>query len=135
MAYCTINDIYNKFGQPNVERWINQEEDGTIDTTIIDEAINQATGTIESSLRRSDYIIPFQFLDTASAAVVRDWCTIFAAYWLYTSRGFLDQEDDNKFQTLRENAIDEINQYKEGTRYLNAQTFGETSNEIFVLGT
>lgn len=91
MAYCTAQNIYDRYGQDNVRKWADLgSRDGTVIDARIASAIATGDGVIDAHLLGGDYTIP---LAAADPIIIRTAVQLAGAD-LYHSRGADDFDDE-----------------------------------------
>lgn len=118
MVYCVANDLYLTFGQTNIRKWAdanNDEVDATIDARIT-WAIARATNHIDDQLRLSHYDVPF----SAAPQSIVDLCAELAGCLLYQMpRGLADGEDaQTAINTMRDNVEERLKRIAAGQLHL-----------------
>ena len=120
--YITRSDIEEQVGADNCTYWA--DLDGTQDAVKIEaritKAIAYAEDFIDDRFRATQYAVPL----TAQGGTLNAlFCEVarFAAYWLYTSRGTLDNDNvTQKMTRMRDDALAEFNRYLDGSARLAA---------------
>ncbi len=119
MAYIVQTDIENVFGATNVRAWSNLDNNAsTTNTTRVASAIAYAEQLIEDRFRNSDYAVP---LSGAGLVIVKDWAAKLAGVWLYSSRGFRQNDDGtegNRILFHRREVEETMDLYLSGSRTL-----------------
>lgn len=119
MAYITQTDIENVFGATNVRAWSNLDSNAsTTNTTRIASAIAYAEQIINDRFRDSRYALP---LSGAGVVIVTDWAAKLAGVWLYSSRGFRQNDDGtegNRILFHRREVEEMMDLYLSGSRSL-----------------
>lgn len=132
--YISQTDIENVFGTENVKYWSDLDDSGSVDTTRISKAIEFAEAAIDDWFRDSEYEVPITGVDGSTPSKVIDWAAKYAGYWLYSSRGLRDvDDDDNKIARLKREVDDEIRSYLSGQRRLNAEIKSQMPNSPFIV--
>jgi phage gp36-like protein len=113
MAYCTRDDIEDRYGATNVVDWADLDDDAnaTSITARITAAIAYASAYIDDRLRRSDlnYRLPIS-VSGATPYTLKDVCRRIAGYNLSTGRGvFRYDQDGNPLTPLRADYMDALN--------------------------
>ncbi len=128
MAYATIQDLYARFGQTNVQGWADLENtaDATAIASRIQLAVDCTANDIDSAARSKYYTVPLVFGDQSTQLQIMQLNRDLAAVWLYFSRGQLgtDGVQDPKagaFNALKKAADAQILAIVNGTMRLNAQ--------------
>ncbi len=118
-SYIGQTDIEDVFGQDNVAKWSQLDNDvNTADTSRITKSITYAEETVNDRFRNSRYAVPFT--GTISEKI-KEWCAKLAGIWLYENRGIRDTNTEgNKFTGMKDDVNEEINKYLSGARQLNA---------------
>lgn len=90
-SYITLANIEKKFGQSNVQKWANVDNDDNLDKIAAKQrvAMDDAEGYINSRLRGKGYVIPFAA--PYPSEIVRI-TALRAAVELYMSRGVVDAD-------------------------------------------
>jgi hypothetical protein len=126
-VYCVLADIQDVFGQSNINKWADLDNDG--DSTKIIDRINRgiawATEEINSKLRRSKYAIPLTDNDGEVPTIIVDIAANLAGVWMYENRGVQDfnPETGAKFHRLeynRKRAFASISEILSGVKTLDA---------------
>jgi phage gp36-like protein len=87
--YITRVDIESTYGASNVAKWANLDNEQASDgEDRIDAAIAYAEEHVNNRFRGSRYTLPL-----TATAVVKQWVAKIAGAWLYSSRGFREDED------------------------------------------
>jgi len=100
MAYCIVSDVEMLFGETNVDKWadLDNDEDALKIAARIEWAIEEADNRIDTRMRGALYTIPFadpapRTIETLSARL--------AGIALYDGRGITDQEMDDRMAAHR----------------------------------
>lgn len=104
MSYCAQSDLVLMFGESNINKWADADNDGdsgTIDARIA-WACQFATDRVDNRLRGTRYAIPF----SSAPNIVVQIATMLAGVCLYqTPRGLIDGDDEQDvFTALEERA-------------------------------
>jgi len=124
--YISQTDVLDVFGNANVTRWSNLDNDDTaINATRVTAAINYAEQVIDDRFRSTEYAVPLTHAASGELYVVKDWAAKLAGIWLYQCRGFDDRDLDEDPEAARLTAMkqavhDEIGEYFAGQRELAA---------------
>ena len=122
MAYSTIADLNNCWGDPNIQAWSDLAGAGVPDTSRIAAAQAWADAQIDVLLIGGPYALPLVILDASTRIVVTNWSTVLAGHWLYFSRGLLDKDEQgNKLEDRRKKIEEEIRGASQSRPRLNAQ--------------
>lgn len=78
MAYATQQDLYNRYGQSEIDQLADLDGDGVPDTGVVDAALGDASDTIDAYLG-ARYTLPL----TTIPPVVNRLCCDLARYRLY----------------------------------------------------
>ncbi len=115
-TYINQNDIQQIFGEDNIVKWSNLDNDGaTADTNRIQQAINWAENYTENRFRNGRYTVPFSSAPTELINIIAR----LAGIWLYESRGLTDENTEgNKLSDMRTDVDDEISLIMNGSRKL-----------------
>ena len=115
-SYIDQSDIENIFGEDNIVKWSNLDNDNlTADTSRIQKGIDWAETYTEDSFRGGRYAVPFS---SATKSLI-DIIARLAGIWLYQSRGRTDEnEESNKLAVMREQMDSEIALIMSGTKIL-----------------
>ena len=114
MSYSAQSDIENRFGRDNIRKWSNLSGGTAADLTRIAAAIAWADAYIDGRFRGGRHTVPLT--DTTEPVLV-NWSRSLAGWWLYTSRGLRDDNDEaDKLQADRDEIDKEINAYLSGQR-------------------
>lgn len=118
MAYCTQADIEARFGESNVAKWSQADQDSTAtDTDRVTAAIAYADAEIDSMMRGGRYTLPLSGTDTSY--IVKSWSVRLAACWLYESRGIIDVDrESNPMAVHRKDVVTEIRSVRMGAMRL-----------------
>ena len=105
-TYIDSGDINNVFGEDNVIRWSQLDNDvATADTNRLTQAITFAEDHVTDRLRNGPYALPF----TTCPETVKNIMATLAGVWLYESRGLTDDnEEGNKLQDKKVDAHRDI---------------------------
>ncbi|UOA07623.1 gp436 family protein [Methylobacter sp. S3L5C] len=76
MTYCTQQDLINRYGEREIIHLTDRDNVGTINTTVLDQAIGDATAEING------YLVAYLPLTNIPANLVRIACDI-TRYYLY----------------------------------------------------
>ena len=82
MAYCTITDLYNSYGEENVNGW------SRMDPLVIERAIANAGAEIDGYLLSGGYPVPLEL----PPANIRTYCVDIAAAKLLVGVGVLKDD-------------------------------------------
>ena len=109
--YINHNDLRLKFGDENITRWSNLDNDDTsTNVDKIDQAIAYAEELIHSRFLDSQYALPMLNTNGSTPLLVKDWAVVFAGAWLYFCRGQMDEDEEgNKLTATKKEAEDQIN--------------------------
>lgn len=120
--YISQTDIENVFGATNVRAWSNLDTNAsTTNTTRVDAAIAFAEQLIDDRFRNSMYSLPLTANGTDSLRPVIDWAAKLAGVWLYSSRGFRQNDDStegNRILFHRREVEELMDLYLSGSRTL-----------------
>ena len=129
MAYVTQVYMFAKFGEDNIKALIMPDEDGaTIDLTVLQSAIDYAEADVNSNFINSQYTTPFNFNDNGSALIVQDWCANIAMHWIYSTRGNMDYNENNKYDKMKEDTVLDMAKFAGGQKGLNAEKVSSFSD-------
>lgn len=81
-VYCTADEIGRKAGATGLLNWSDHDASGTSDTGVIDDAINEATETIDLYCRQR-----YDQAGLAASEIVSRWAVVLACYFLSINRG------------------------------------------------
>lgn len=99
-TYIDQADIEAQFGASNVQVWSQlQNDQETVDTSRIQEAINNAEAMVEDRFRGSRYKVPFG----GTLTTVKRWMAQLAGVDLYMARGWDDEGQEGEVATRMEN--------------------------------
>ena len=106
MTYITQSNINNVFGENNVIKWSNLDNDNlTVNSSRVAAAIVWVESYIDSRFRGQRYTIPFSPVPQE----VINWSAALAGIWLYEGRGLSDtNKEGNKLQDKKEAVEGEI---------------------------
>ncbi len=115
-SYIDQSDIKNVFGEDNIVKWSNLDNDGsTADTNRIQKGIDWAETYTENRFRNGRYAVPF----SSAPEQLQDIMAKLAGIWLYESRGLTDENTEgNKLADMRVKVDDEISLILNGARKL-----------------
>ncbi len=82
MAYCTITDLYDAFGEENINGW------SRLDVDVVDRAIANASAEIDGYLLSGGYPVPLE----GPPANVKKYCIDIAAANLIVGVGVLKDD-------------------------------------------
>lgn len=127
MAYCEKQDVYDMFGQVNVSKWAdldNDKDSEKIDARI-DRAINWGESEVESLLRRSVYDLPITNVQDEVPAEITHITASLAGVYLYENRGIQDFNPEtgqvvHRLAYIKDRAMKMIRQILAGQRDLDA---------------
>jgi hypothetical protein len=123
-SWGTITDVENRVGAQNVLAWSNPGGVITSATTrndsVCQNAISYADGIIYGKFRNSYYAYPLSPFG-GGTIIVNNWWIGLVAWQLYQARGFRDDKDKNKYQSLYDQAMSDMGEYLSGTKFLDAQ--------------
>lgn len=122
MAYCIGDDILDLIGQANLERWSQLDPESISENTDrIDAAIEWASAIIDDRMRGSRYAVPL-VAASGELHVIKDICRRLAAHWLYTGRGFTDNDEvGDRMQEHHDWAENMLNRIISGQVRIDAQ--------------
>ena len=112
MDYCEDTDLYLAFGQANVRKWADVNNNG-VNAEVTDRiawAIENATDYLDSKLRKSRYQFPLAD-DSTIPPILKRMAAYYAGVLLYESRGITDVGPDGKTLhalTAQKNSVDEF---------------------------
>lgn len=117
-SYISQTDVEDIFGQDNVAKWSQLDNDViTADTSRITKSITYAEETVNDRFSNSRWDIT---TGTVSEKV-KEWSAKLAGIWLYENRGIRDTNTEgNKFTSMKDDVNEEINKYLSGESRLNA---------------
>ena len=124
--YVVQSDLERFWGSANIATWSDPNNNDTLDTVSVTEAIGWAEDKIDDNFRGGRYATPFAFNSTIPKTVVH-WATVYAGQWLYLSGGLEDKDAGNRIMALVEGkdgdgGIEaEIRGYLAGKQKLNAK--------------
>ena len=81
-VYCTVAELERFISSDAANDWGDHDNDGTADTDVVEDAINQATEEIDFFLRGQH-----AQSDLASSTLITRWCCVMAAKFLAERRG------------------------------------------------
>jgi phage gp36-like protein len=81
-VYCTLDDMERKFSSSGVVEFADHDDDGTADTGVVDDAIQQATEEINLYAMQH-----YSAAGLASSSLINRWCTVLAVAFLCLNRG------------------------------------------------
>ena len=119
MSYCTQSDIETRIGYDELTRLSDYDGDGLPDSDVVDRAISDAEGTIDSYLGER-YKVPLQTVPD----VVKNACADLAVYQLQQSRSSVT--DDMKER--RDDILSWLKDVAKGTASLGSATELEESS-------
>jgi len=122
-TYIDQSDVENYFGESNVAKWSNVEnDDAGANATKIADSISVGEEYVEDRFRGSLYAVPFIATGSAIPSVLKRWMVIFAGADLYEARGLQDEasedadEEQNKISRLKTRADENMGAYLAGQR-------------------
>jgi phage gp36-like protein len=86
MAYCTIADLEDTYGEERIGAW------GRVDPDRVDKAITDAGAEIDGYLLSGGYTVPLP----GAPATIRKYCIDIACATLVISAGMLESDPDGK---------------------------------------
>lgn len=114
-TYITGADLYNMFGQPNVDKFAGvSTAAGATAAERIDAAIEYAEATVESAFVNTEYDVPFT-LNGSDLTIVKGWMAVLAIDWLRRARG-IDTDEKDHIQVLKEKTESEMRMVIAGLR-------------------
>lgn len=81
-AYCSDADLDLRFGDEAIENWSDHDDSGTVDSDVVNTAINRAKAEMDLYLLQR-----YDEADLANLTIVNAWCVELAGYYLATTRG------------------------------------------------
>lgn len=82
IVYCTQDDMTRKMGVLALRNWTDHDKTGIIDTTVIADAINQATQEIDAYAGQR-----YSQSGLQSSTLINRWATTLACYYCSMTRG------------------------------------------------
>ncbi len=129
--YCDSDDIKDLFGNDNVEKWadLDNDEDTTKIAARIARSITAAMADFDSRMLGGPYTIP---MTGTILEEVKQITATLAGVWLYERRGVEDYDAENETSKHRlsfqkDEAYQKIDQYRAGTRRIAAASEATTS--------
>ena len=94
MSYAAVADLYNRFGQTNVQAWadLDGDQDALKIGARLQLALDCTANDIDAAARSKYYVVPLTAMDASTALQVMQLNRDSAAVWLYFSRGQLGTE-------------------------------------------
>jgi phage gp36-like protein len=115
MAYITITDLYNEYGNTNIAAWSDLTGGQTVDTDRTDGAIEWAEKYVENKFRGSRYTVPFTAASSTIDPVLTSWMAQLAGVWLYRTRTIRRGESDTeRTSTIKKDVDDDMRMYLAG---------------------
>lgn len=116
--YIDKSDVEDRYGQDNVRRWSNLDNDSTLaNTSRITSAISYAEDYIDDRLRHYSYTLPLSASE-GTLRTIKEVASLLAGVWLYESRGADDTDEfgrpQNKLSAMRNRAERLLNQVVRG---------------------
>lgn len=97
-ALCSETDMQRLFSAAGVLSFADHDADGTADTGVTDDCINQATGEIQF------YCNQYAAADLADSTLVSRWATVLAVRFLCQRRGNgVPDSIESEYQDIKEN--------------------------------
>lgn len=93
MAYSTQSDLEAVYGADQLKRYADFDEDGLVDSAVLDEAIETADAVINSYLQRR-YAVPL----SPVPEVVKQQSLTIAYYYLQQRRGAISEDTRNAYR-------------------------------------
>jgi len=81
-VYCTEAEVIRYLSANAVTDFADHDDDGTADTGVVDDCINQATEEIDLWARQR-----YTQTDLATSTLINRWCVVIASRFLATRRG------------------------------------------------
>lgn len=81
-VYCTEAELIRYLSTNAVTDYADHDDDGTADTDVVDDCINQATEEIDLYARQR-----YTQTDLQTSTLINRWCVVLAARFLQTRRG------------------------------------------------
>jgi phage gp36-like protein len=129
MSYATSNDLYVRFGAPNINKWADLEGDASQVATRIAAALLFADSQINMSLRGGGYTVPVIASTTDVTYQLTDWASVIAAHWIYASRGLLDEDKQvHKLEKLYEQVEEKLMAVRAGKWRLDIRRWAPNAN-------
>lgn len=118
--YCTQADIETTFGQFNVSKWADRDNDGdgTKIAARIARALEVGASKVDDALRGGRYALPFS---DPVPIVIREAAAKLAGVWLYEGRGLEDNGDGqplHRLSAVRRDAEKDLRMIRAGTMLL-----------------
>lgn len=127
LYYCERQDIEDRFGTTNVQKWadLDNDQDGATIARRILAARRYAYEQINAQMRRSRYAIPLADDDGETPYDISEIAANLAGVWLYENRGVTDYDDDtgqgrHQLKWNRDRANMELRQIRSGARQIDA---------------
>ena len=121
MAYATQANLTAKWGSSNILKWSDLDGTNVLDANRCAAALAWADAEINSRLTGGQYAVPLQAMDPYTTLIVQDWSATLAGWWLYTSRGLLDKDEQGDKLTSQKKAVEDgLNAARSGARRLAA---------------
>lgn len=124
MPYCTQANIESVFGDTNVAKWADMDNDGSADSGRIDRAISVADAMIDDVCRLTGLKIPVQNAAGSTPTTIEELSANLAGVWLYEARGVMDfsegGEPNHRLAWHRHNARRTLHQIRTGQIKLDA---------------
>jgi hypothetical protein len=122
MSYTSRAQLVNLHGEANLAKWSALGGESTANETRISAALLYGDAQVDLRLIGGAYALPLQGMDSTTEISVDYWATVFAAHWLYFSRGMLDKDEQApKLDDERKRVEEEITQVRSGKLRLNAR--------------
>lgn len=128
-AYCTTDDLEQKWGATNLDKWadLDNDQDAVKMAARKAKAIEVASESVNDQLRGGPYVIPFSDAPATPILIVEVACQL-AGVWLYENRGVQDYntEDGSPVHRLswhKKDARKKLLQLKAGTVKINATSY------------
>ncbi|EGG93502.1 Mu-like prophage protein [gamma proteobacterium IMCC1989] len=115
MTYATVEDINARYGDDFLYTIADRDNDDTLDTTAVESALADATGSINSYLS-TRYTLPL----VETPDLLKRHCASIAVYWLATDNGGASEDQRQQY----EDATKWLERIAKGTAELN---IGESS--------
>lgn len=127
--YCTEEDLYDLFGQVNVSKWadLDNDKDAEKISARVTRAMEWAESEIESLLRKNIYEIPIANSQGEVPQDIKHIAASLSAVHLYENRGIQDFNPEtgqsiHRMKYVRDRAMKMLRQILAGQRILDAVT-------------
>ena len=126
--YCTVDDLYEIFGEHNITKWAdldNDDNDSGVITSRIDRAIRHASNEVDSRLRHGIYTLPIASSTGSIPEDIIDVVATLAGVYLYENKGIDDFDPDtgrvvHRLIHSKKRAEGIIRSIQAGQRHINA---------------